>query len=30
MKINVKQKNDSLIEFSVKLKWEDIEKDYKE
>jgi FKBP-type peptidyl-prolyl cis-trans isomerase (trigger factor) len=28
MKINIKQKNDSLIEFSVKLKWEDIEKDY--
>jgi len=28
MKINVKQKNDSLIEFSVKLKWADIEKDY--
>ena len=28
MKINVKQKNDSLVEFSVKLKWADIEKDY--
>jgi len=28
MKINVKQKNDSLVEFSVQLKWADIEKDY--
>tara|TARA_Y100001970_G_scaffold132575_1_gene163612 strand:- start:2467 stop:3762 length:1296 start_codon:yes stop_codon:yes gene_type:complete len=28
MKINVKQKNDSLVEFSVTLKWKDIEKDY--
>ena len=28
MKINVKQKNDSLIEFNVQLKWADIEKDY--
>ena len=28
MKINVKQKNDSLVEFSVNLKWADIEKDY--
>ena len=28
MKINVKQKNDSLVEFSVQLKWADREKDY--
>ena len=28
MKINIKQKNDSLVELSVNLEWADIEKDY--
>ena len=28
MKINIKQKEDSLLELSVILKWSDIEKDY--
>ena len=28
MKINIKQKNDSIVELNVSLKWEDIEKDY--
>ena len=28
MKINIKQKNDSIVELNVSLKWADIEKDY--